>query len=63
MIAVLYNEKGDIVQTIQGSEATIQAQGKPYVAVSEFRIDYDVHYKVVDGKVVEKPKADEADEG
>lgn len=64
MIAVLYiptparSASGPITQQVTGSEAvvayTAQQTGCRYVEVQEERPDWDVHYEVVDGAVVEK---------
>lgn len=54
MIAVIYDrETGVIIQTMQATEETIATQGA-YLPVSEWKMDYDVHYKIENGKLVKK---------
>lgn len=57
MIAVIYDpETGRITQTMQGTLANIASTG-PYVIVDKL-MNYDVDYKVVDGKLVPRDPAE-----
>ena len=63
MIAVFYDpETGRITHTMSGHPAHFedQKQGEHFIEVDEFRQDWDVTHKVIDGKVVERDQ-DELD--
>lgn len=53
MIVVFYDSQdGRIIQCDSGPEHMILADGRPYIAVTAARSDYDLRYQVVDGEVV-----------
>lgn len=50
--AVIYDlETGVILQTFAGFRDALEASGRAYVEVEEFRFDYDATHRVVDGKL------------
>lgn len=53
MIAVIYDPAtGQIIQSVQGSRASIEADPRPHLEVAVNRDDYDATHSVVDGRLV-----------
>ena len=55
IVAVVYDPAtGRILHTATASAAALDAGPWPYIAVDEFRFDYDATHMVIDGQLVER---------
>lgn len=53
MIVLFYDrDSGAVTECAVGPAASMQADGRPFVEVSQYRPNWDATHRVVDGRVV-----------